>query len=111
MAVARVIQFLRDHVACAELGAVTDAELLQRFIAHRDDAAFAVLVRRHGALVWGVCQRALRHDQDAEDAFQATFLVLIRKAASIRPPSLVGNWLYGVAHNIAIKAEPRAQRE
>src|SRR5262245_46193650 len=76
----------------------TDAELLQRFIDTRDDAAFSLLVRRHGGMVLGVCRRVLRNGADADDAFQATFLVLARKAGSIQPRSLVGNWLYGVAH-------------
>src|SRR5262245_44522704 len=104
MALAGVVQFLREQVVRAELQTVTDAQLLQRFIAERDEAAFAALVRRHAAMVWGVCKRVLGHDQNAEDAFQATFMVLIRKAASIRPPGLLGNWLYGVAHHVAIKA-------
>lgn len=104
MAVARVVQMLRERVVRAELETTTDAQLLQWFIAERDEAAFAALVRRHGAMVWGVCQRILRQDQDAEDAFQATFIVLLRKAASIHPPSMLGNWLYGVAHQVSVKA-------
>jgi RNA polymerase sigma factor (sigma-70 family) len=104
MAVAGVVQFLREQVVRAELETVTDAQLLQRFIAERDEAAFAALVRRHAAMVWGVCKRVLGHDQNAEDAFQATFMVLVRKAASIRPQSLLGNWLYGVANQVAVKA-------
>src|SRR6267143_819395 len=104
MAVAGVIQFLREHVVRVELETTTDTQLLKRFIADRDEAALATLVRRHGAMVWGVCKRVLYQDQDAEDAFQATFVVLIRKAASIRPPSMLGNWLYGVAHQISVKA-------
>jgi len=67
-------------------------------------AAFAELVRRHGRMVFGVCLRLLRHAQDAEDAFQATFLVLARKAGSISPPNAVGNWLYGVAHQTAVRS-------
>src|SRR5262249_42080872 len=104
MAVAGVVQFLREQVVRAELETVTDAQLLQRFVTERDEAAFAALVRRHAAKVWGVCKRVLGRNQNAEDAFQATFMVLIRKAASIRPPGLLGNWLYGVAHHVAIKA-------
>src|SRR5262249_11436145 len=104
MAVAWVVQFLREQVVRAELETVTDAQLLQRYVAERDEVAFAALVRRHSAMVWGVCKRVLSHDQDAEDAFQATFTVLVRKAASIRPQSLLGNWLYGVAHQVAVKA-------
>ena len=82
----------------------TDGELLDGFVARRDEAAFEALVHRHGPMVLGVCRRVLRNDADAEDAFQATFLVLVRKAASIRPRGLVGNWLYGVAHQTALKA-------
>jgi RNA polymerase sigma factor (sigma-70 family) len=104
MAVASVLQFLREHVARAELETTTDAQLLKRFIADRDDAAFTTLLCRHSTMVWGVCKRMLGQDQDAEEAFQATFVVLIRKAASIHPPSMVGNWLYGVAHQISLKA-------
>jgi RNA polymerase sigma factor (sigma-70 family) len=81
-----------------------DAELLDRFIATRDEAAFERLLLRHGPMVLGVCRRILHNISDAEDAFQATFLVLVYKAASIRPRGMVGNWLYGVARNTAIKA-------
>jgi RNA polymerase sigma-70 factor (ECF subfamily) len=78
--------------------------LLERFLARRDEAAFELLVRRHGPMVLGVCRRAVRNEADAEDAFQATFLVFVLKAQSIRPRANVGNWLYGVAHNTALKA-------
>ncbi len=82
-----------------------DSELLECFIVRRDDAAFEALVRRHGPMVLGVCRRILRNEADAEDALQAAFLVLVRKAHSIRPRGMVGNWLYGVAHNTARKAK------
>src|SRR5262249_19100318 len=82
----------------------TDADLLEAFIARRDEASFEALLRRHGPMVLGVCRRVLRNEADAEDAFQATFLVLVRKAAAIRPRALVGNWLYGVAQTTALKA-------
>src|SRR5436190_1022372 len=75
----------------------SDADLLARFIRHRDETAFAALMERHGPRVLGVCRRVLRDRQDADDVFQATFLVLVRKAATLRRPALLGNWLYGVA--------------
>ena len=81
-----------------------DAELVGRFVARRDPAAFTALVRRYGGVVFGVCRRVLRHEQDAEDAFQATFLVFARDAARVQRAGAVGNWLYGVAHNVARKA-------
>jgi RNA polymerase sigma factor (sigma-70 family) len=89
---------------------MTDGDLLERFVAGRDEAAFAALVRRHGPMVWGVCRRVLAGHQDAEDAFQATFLVLIRKAASVVPREMVGNWLYGVAHKPALNARAKEAR-
>lgn len=83
---------------------VSDAELLERFVTGQDGSAFAALMARHGPMVFGVCRRLLRHSQDAEDAFQATFLILVRKAASIGQSELVGNWLYGVAMRVATRA-------
>jgi RNA polymerase sigma factor (sigma-70 family) len=84
-------------------GNLTDGELLARFVAVRDEAAFAALVRRHGAMVLAVCRRLLRHDQDAEDCFQATFMVLARKAATVKSES-VGSWLYAVAYRTSLEA-------
>jgi RNA polymerase sigma factor (sigma-70 family) len=83
---------------------LSDAQLLEGFVARREEAALAAIVRRHGPMVWGVCRRVLGNYHDAEDAFQATYLVLVRKAASIAAPDLLANWLYGVAHQTALKA-------
>src|SRR5262245_30031401 len=88
-----------------------DRELLEAFTGRHDEAAFAALVERHGPLVWGVCRRMLAHEQDAEDAFQATFMVLARKAGSVPWHADVGNWLYAVAVRISRKARGRSERQ
>ncbi len=87
-----------------------DAVLLRRYAADRDAAAFAVLVRRHGPLVFGVCLRTAGHRADAEDAFQAVFLVLAQKAGRVARPELLSNWLYGVAVRVGRKARRAARR-
>jgi serpin B len=102
--------YLRRLAAPGEAGALSDAELLERFVRHRDEAAFEVLVWRHGPLVLGVCRRVLRHAQDAEDAFQAAFLTLARKAHTVGKRPSVGSWLYKVAYRIALAARARAAR-
>jgi RNA polymerase sigma factor (sigma-70 family) len=91
-------------------GPLTDGQLLECFIARREEAAFAALVHRHGPMVLGVCRRVLDHCHDADDAFQATFLLLVRKAASVTPREQVGSWLYGVAYRTALKARGLAAK-
>src|SRR5579872_1251499 len=88
-----------------------DRELLERFSDSRDEASFGTLVHRHGPMVQGVCRRILGNVHEAEDAFQAVFLVLARKCGSIRKPELLGNWLYGVACRISRKARLKAIRK
>jgi RNA polymerase sigma factor (sigma-70 family) len=105
-----VIQFLHRLTAPWAVVGSTDGELLQRFTSSREEAAFAALVQRHGQLVLGVCRRLLYQEQDAEDAFQATFLVLARKAHSIRCPQSLASWLYRVAHRLALQSRAGAAR-
>ena len=105
--------FLRDIRRLVGSGSgaeTTDRCLLERFAFHHDEIAFEALVRRHGPLVLGVCLRVVNNAHDAEEAFQATFLVLARKAASIRKWDSVGSWLYGVAYRIARKAKAHAAK-
>jgi RNA polymerase sigma factor (sigma-70 family) len=103
----RAVELLRRAVTCDDDR--SDAQLLDDFVRRRDPAAVEAIVRRHGPMVWGVCRRALPH-HDAEDAFQATFLVLARRPDAVRPPGLLGNWLYGVARRTALKAKARAAK-
>src|SRR4051812_28294851 len=98
-----ILEFVR-RAAGADPPPAGDGPLLERFARAGDGAAFAELVRRHGPIVLGVCRRLLGHAHDAEDAFQATFLLLVRKAASLRRPDLLGPWLHGVAYRTAARA-------
>jgi RNA polymerase sigma factor (sigma-70 family) len=99
-----LIQHLRRVVLRCDGAGLSDDQLLECFVTGHDEEAFAALVHRHGPMVWNVCRRLLRCLHDAEDAFQATFLVLARKGASVRPRECVGNWLYGVAYRTALRA-------
>lgn len=109
------VQNVRKLVLLRDGAGLTDGQLLERYLADREEAAIAALVRRHGPMVWGVCRRILPNHHDAEDAFQVAFLVLVRKAASIQPREMLANWLYGVAYQTARKAQAtlarRGQRE
>src|SRR5947209_10472064 len=105
-----VLRHLRKLVGgCA--GADSDGRLLERFLAGRDEAAFAALVARHGPMVWGVCRRLLRDGHDAEDAFQATFLVLVRRARSLDRRGSLAAWLHAVAGRVALRARAGRGRE
>jgi RNA polymerase sigma factor (sigma-70 family) len=96
--------FLRDAAG------LSDSQLLECYVGRRDETAFEALLRRHGPMVLGVCRRLLRNPQDADDAFQATFVVLVRKAASVWPRDMLPNWLHGVAYQTAVRARSAAAK-
>jgi len=104
----QTIRYLRRTALNADSNGMADGQLLLCFLNEGEDAAFEILLRRHGRMVLGVCQRILKNSSDAEDAFQATFLVLLRKADSLLDRQTIGNWLYGVAHHVALKARAAA---
>ena len=106
-----LLRYIRRLGTAPKLDAASDAALLGRYVSHKDEAAFASLVDRHGALVFHVCRRILVNVQDAEDAFQAVFLVLARKAATVRPREALSAWLHGVAHRVALKARSTRARK
>src|SRR5205085_3844606 len=110
MAISRLAGVLQSvrRMAASGPAVAPDRQLLESFVGRHDEAAFEALVRRHGPMVLGVCRRVLRNAHDAEDAFQATFLVLVRKAASVRPRELVGHWLYGSGNSRASGASCRS---
>ena len=96
----RYVRGLLDERAAA---AETDGQLLERFLQNGEESAFVVLMRRHGPRIWSVCRRLLPTEQDAEDVFQATFLVFARQAHTIRRRASLGSWLYGVAQRLALR--------
>ncbi len=106
-----ILRFIRRIAAAGELRQLPDCQLLQRYAKQKDETAFEVLVKRHGAMVWRVCRGVVGDANAAEDAFQATFLVLVRKASSIGRPELLGNWLYGVAFRVALRARKTLARQ
>src|SRR5262245_37175410 len=105
-----ILEHLRQVMASSQASEASDRGLVDLFVAGHDGAAFSALVQRHGPMVLNLCRRVLRHDQDAEDAFQATFLVLARKAGGLRCGESVGSWLYGVAYRTALKARTAQAR-
>jgi RNA polymerase sigma factor (sigma-70 family) len=105
------VRDLQTLFEVGSLGGLSDGQLLNHFIERREEAVFEAILLRHGPMVWGVCRRVLRDHHDAEDAFQAKFLVLARKASSVMPREMLCNWLYGVAHQTAMTARAvRAKR-
>src|SRR5437899_9165397 len=104
------LHHVRHLIGGVAAAALTDGQLLERFLDHRDDAAIEVLVRRYGPLVFGVCRRVLHDAHAAEDAFQATFLVLVRKAPSLDRGKPLGSWLYTVAYRLALRARANELR-
>src|SRR5262245_22702944 len=105
-----LVRYLRKLVEAQATRDLSDAQLLEQFASERDEAAFAALMCRHGGLVWRVCRQVLHQEQDAEDAFQASFLVLATKAASLCRGQGLGNWLHGVAYRVAMNARRKAMR-
>jgi RNA polymerase sigma factor (sigma-70 family) len=104
------LRHLRGKLAAQERHEERDEHLLDAFLSRRDECAFAVLVRRHGPMVLNVCRRVLGHQQDAEDAFQATFLTLAQSAGSLRKKTALTSWLYGTAYRTALKAKQALAR-
>jgi len=105
-----VLRYLHRAAGLSQCDDQSDAQLLERFTRDHDQAAFESLVQRHGPVVWGVCRRLLFEANDAEDAFQATFLVLVRKPGSVKKQASLGSWLYGVAYRVALRARADAAR-
>src|SRR5260370_40127569 len=107
MVTATSLEPLRQHVGRSALEALPDRDLLARFAGSRDGDAFAILVERHGPLVLNLCRRLIGDAHTADDAFQATFLVLARRAHELRQPEALAGWLYGTARRVALRARRR----
>jgi DNA-directed RNA polymerase specialized sigma24 family protein len=107
---APITQMIRKIVEDQRVKALPDRELVRLFRVEKDQAAFLGLMRRHGNMVLDVCCNVLQNEADAEDAFQATFLQLARKASTIRDKAAVGSWLYGVAYRTALKSRAALAR-
>src|SRR6516165_10663059 len=105
-----VVRQLHRLAARHEAGLQSDDQLLERFFLSHDQEAFALLIRRHGPMVFGVCLRILHHRHDAEDAFQATFLALVRKGSAIRRRQALASWLYRVAFRVALRLKSRSDK-
>jgi RNA polymerase sigma factor (sigma-70 family) len=105
-----LLRHIRRIIGAAAPADTTDGRLLEQFCRQGDEPAFAALVRRHGPLVMGVCRRLLHDPHDAEDAFQAVFLILARRAGSIRRPEALSSWLYGVAYRVAARARAQSSQ-
>ena len=104
------LRHLRDLFSDGTAVGLGDGQLLARYAANRDEAAFEALVARHGPMVLATCRAVLRHEHDVEDAFQATFLVLARKARSVRAGDALGGWLHRVAYRAAVQAGAESRR-
>src|SRR5262245_54128967 len=105
-----VLRHIRQLMGARSADELTDGDLLDRFIRQQDESAFEMLMQRHGPMVHGLCRSILHDAHDADDAFQATFLVLARKASSIRKRPSVASWLYGVAYRTSLRAEITSAR-
>jgi RNA polymerase sigma factor (sigma-70 family) len=105
-----LLRYIRRLTAKGAAEESSDRQLLEQFVVRQDETAFAALLQRHGPLVWGVCRRLLHDANDADDAFQATFLVFVQKAASIGRGEHLAPWLYGVAYRIAVRARANAAK-
>src|SRR5258708_18580150 len=103
-----VVGNLRRAISPNPASRISDAQLLERFLTQRDELAFEMLVWRHGSMVLNVCRRVLRDAHEAEDAFQATFLIFVRKLGSIGKREAVAGWLYKVAYRVALRARQRS---